>query len=127
MADRQQGAWRSGNRYALPTSPHPRRRLSEPRDKRVTLTPHWYKTSGMPRGILDCDHQTLLTSTACQVFRHELRYLSLLRYQRAGHETCQRQNLFYECHKITFRFERCPLNASSVMVGSFLTRIATRV
>src|ERR1700750_2840056 len=55
MADRQQGAWRSGNRYALPTSPHPRRRLSEPRDKRVTLTPHWYKTSGMPKGWTQTD------------------------------------------------------------------------
>jgi len=36
------------------TSPHPRRRLSELRDKRATLTPHWYKRSGnpgCPRGI----------------------------------------------------------------------------
>jgi len=38
MADLQHGAWRSGNRYALPTSPHPRRRLSEPRNSCVTLT-----------------------------------------------------------------------------------------
>ena len=44
----RQGAWRSGNRYALPTSPHPRRRISGLRDKRATLTPHWYKTSGNP-------------------------------------------------------------------------------
>ena len=32
------GAWRGGNRYALPTSPHPRRRLSEPRNSCATLT-----------------------------------------------------------------------------------------
>jgi transcriptional regulator len=46
----RQGAWRSGNRYALPTSPHPPRRLSELKDKRATLTPHWYKRSGNPHG-----------------------------------------------------------------------------
>src|SRR5271170_4959986 len=55
MADlKQQWAWRSGNRSALPTSPHPRRRLSINTDNCVTLTPHWYKTSGKPqlRGIM---------------------------------------------------------------------------
>jgi hypothetical protein len=36
----RQRAWRSGNRYALPTSPHPRRGLSEIRDKaRYTNNP----------------------------------------------------------------------------------------
>src|SRR5271156_6383887 len=48
MDDQQQGAWRSGHRHALPTSPPPRRRLSELGDKRVTLTLHWHKTSGNP-------------------------------------------------------------------------------
>src|SRR5271154_6241450 len=38
MADKQHGAWRSGNRYALPTSPHPRRRLLEIRNSCATLT-----------------------------------------------------------------------------------------
>jgi hypothetical protein len=38
MADKQHGVWRSGNRYALPTSPHPRRRLLELRNSCVTLT-----------------------------------------------------------------------------------------
>ena len=38
MADKQHGAWRSGNRYALPTSPHPRRRLLELRNSCATLT-----------------------------------------------------------------------------------------
>ena len=37
-ADKRQGVWRSGNRYALPTSPHPRRRLLELRNSCVTLT-----------------------------------------------------------------------------------------
>jgi hypothetical protein len=38
MADKEHGVWRSGNRYALPTSPHPRRRLLELRNSCVTLT-----------------------------------------------------------------------------------------
>src|SRR5271154_456890 len=38
MADKQHGAWRSGNRFALPTSPHPRRRLLEIRNSCATLT-----------------------------------------------------------------------------------------
>src|SRR5277367_746737 len=38
MADKQHRAWRSGNCYALPTSPHPRRRLLEIRNSCVTLT-----------------------------------------------------------------------------------------
>jgi len=38
MADKRHGVWRSGNRYALPTSPHPRRRLLELRNSCVTLT-----------------------------------------------------------------------------------------
>ena len=38
MADKQHGVWRSGNRYALPTSPHPRRRLLELRRSCATLT-----------------------------------------------------------------------------------------
>ena len=38
VADKQHGAWRSGNRYALPTSPHPRRRLLELRNSCATLT-----------------------------------------------------------------------------------------
>ena len=38
MADKRHGAWRSGNRYALPTSPHPRRRLLELRNSCATLT-----------------------------------------------------------------------------------------
>ena len=42
------GEVETASRFALPTSPHPRRRLSERRDKRATLTPHWYKTSGKP-------------------------------------------------------------------------------
>ncbi len=42
----QQGAWRNGNRSALPTSPHPRRRLSSNIDNCATLTSHWHKTSG---------------------------------------------------------------------------------
>jgi hypothetical protein len=50
-----------------------------------------------------CDHLTFFARKACQVFRQELRYLSLLCYQRAGHETCQRQNYFCERHKLTFR------------------------
>ena len=36
--DKQHRAWSSGNRYALPTSPHPRRRLLEIRNSCVTLT-----------------------------------------------------------------------------------------
>src|SRR5580692_167449 len=51
MADKQQGAWRSGNRYALSTSPHPRRRLSELRGDCATLTHHWHKTSGSPLDV----------------------------------------------------------------------------
>ena len=40
MADfNQQRAWRSGNRSVLPTSPHPRRRLSVNSDNCATLTP----------------------------------------------------------------------------------------
>ena len=38
LADKQHGPWRSGNRYALPTSPHPRRRLLELRNSCATLT-----------------------------------------------------------------------------------------
>ncbi len=38
VADKHHGAWRSGNRYALPTSPHPRRRLLELRRSCATLT-----------------------------------------------------------------------------------------
>src|SRR5271154_3670532 len=60
MADfKLQGSWRSGNRSALPTSPHPRRRLSINTDNCATLT-LWYKTSGSPiadgaslKGVLD--------------------------------------------------------------------------
>jgi putative transposase len=48
MADKQYGACRSGNRYALPTSTHPRRRLLELRNSCVTLTHHWHKRSGTP-------------------------------------------------------------------------------
>jgi len=55
------------------------------------------------RRIFHGDHQTLFAWKVCQVVRKELRYLSLLCYQRAGHETCQRQNQFCECHKLTFR------------------------
>src|ERR1700739_1773958 len=58
MADKQQGAWRSGNRYALSTSPHPRRRLSELRGDCATLTHHWHKTSGSPR-FIGLQHVTL--------------------------------------------------------------------
>src|ERR1700679_1253073 len=38
MADKRHGVWRCGNRYALPTSPHPRRRLFELRNSCATLT-----------------------------------------------------------------------------------------
>jgi hypothetical protein len=38
VADKQHGVWRSGNRYALPTSPHPRRRLLELRKSCATLS-----------------------------------------------------------------------------------------
>src|ERR1700752_2518055 len=57
---KSQGAWRSGNRFALPTSPHPRRRLSEPKDKRATLTPHWYKRSGNPRVLAEHLHNAAI-------------------------------------------------------------------
>src|SRR6201982_3412478 len=42
------GVWKSANRYALPTSPHPRRPLSELRGSCATLTHYWYKTSVKP-------------------------------------------------------------------------------
>ena len=38
LGGEQLGVWRSGNRYALPTSPHPRLRLSINNDSRATLT-----------------------------------------------------------------------------------------
>ena len=38
LADNEPGAWRSGNRYALPTSPHPRLTAIELRNSRATLT-----------------------------------------------------------------------------------------
>lgn len=38
LADKQHRAWRSGNRYARPTSPHPRRRLFELRNSCAKLT-----------------------------------------------------------------------------------------
>ncbi|HTF61323.1 MAG TPA: hypothetical protein VK638_01285, partial [Edaphobacter sp.] len=59
----EQGAWRSGNRFALPTSPHPRRRISELRDKRATLTPHWYKRSGKPYALASM-HEGLSSAVA---------------------------------------------------------------
>ncbi len=38
VTDKQHGAWRSGNRYALPTSPHARRRPLELRNSCAKLT-----------------------------------------------------------------------------------------
>src|ERR1017187_4576538 len=38
MGGKELGVWRSGNRYALPTSPHPRLRLSTYKVSRATLT-----------------------------------------------------------------------------------------
>src|ERR1035437_10224872 len=38
LAGKEHGVWRSGNRYALPTSPHPRLRLSIDKDSCATLT-----------------------------------------------------------------------------------------
>ena len=40
------GAWRSGNRYALPTSPHPRLRRSINQNSRATLTMKLVQKSG---------------------------------------------------------------------------------
>src|ERR1035437_9164202 len=37
LAGKEHGVWRSGNRYALPTSPHPRLRLSIDKDSCATL------------------------------------------------------------------------------------------
>ena len=51
VADKQHGPWRSGNRYALPTSPHPRRRrLSELRNSCATLTLHSAQKIGHANG-----------------------------------------------------------------------------
>ena len=47
--------------------------------------------------------QTFFAGKVGQVLREELGYLSLLCQQRAGHETCQRQNQFWEFHKLSFR------------------------
>src|ERR1035441_10540096 len=38
MGGKELGVWRSGNRYALPISPHPRLRLSINKDSCATLT-----------------------------------------------------------------------------------------
>jgi hypothetical protein len=38
LGGQEHGVWRSGNRYALPTSPHPRLRLSINKNSRATLT-----------------------------------------------------------------------------------------
>src|SRR5260370_16780185 len=38
LGGKELGVWRSGNRYALPTSPHPRLRLSIDKNSRATLT-----------------------------------------------------------------------------------------
>jgi putative transposase len=38
LGGKELGVWRSGNRYALPTSPHPRLRLSIDKDSCATLT-----------------------------------------------------------------------------------------
>jgi hypothetical protein len=78
---------------------------------------------GTARGIFHDDHQTFLARKVRQVFRKELGYLSLLRYQRAGHETRQRQNQFCECHKLTFSLDRHNFNASCVLVGTSQLRV----
>jgi hypothetical protein len=81
---------------------------------------YWVRTA---RRIFHGDHQTFFARTLCQVFRQELRYLSLLCYQRGGHETCQHQKYFRELHKLTFRLTDAISMRSFALVGTSPLRV----
>src|SRR6185312_12276887 len=73
---------------------------------------YWVRTA---RRIFDRDHQDFFARKVCHVFRHQLCDLSLLCYQRASHETRQRQNYFCERHKMNLSLDRRHFNASYLM------------
>ena len=58
LGGKELGVWRSGNRYALPTSPHPRLRLSIDKNSRATLTKKLVQKIGQTR----LQHELLLHS-----------------------------------------------------------------
>src|SRR5215472_1839532 len=70
-------------------------------NKRIGVVPMYFVR--MPRRIFHRDHHTFFAGTLCQVFGHEWRYLSLLCYQRGGHETYNHLNYFCERHTLILR------------------------
>src|SRR5260370_7941615 len=70
LGGKELGVWRSGNRYALPTSPHPRLRLSIDKNTRATLTKKLAhklgQTKSLPRNNNHLNHAT--NATFC--YRH---------------------------------------------------------
>jgi hypothetical protein len=70
LGGKELGVWRSGNRYALPTSPHPRLRLSIDKDSCATLTTELVQKIGQttsmfpvlpsaPESVVYDDHHSL--------------------------------------------------------------------
>src|SRR5215472_5556848 len=70
-------------------------------NKRIGVVPMYFVR--MSRWIFHRDHHTFFAGTLCKVFGDELHYLSLLCYQRGGHETCQQQYYFCERHTLILR------------------------